>query len=100
MQVFFFFFLQTFFTREDHMENWPLVMYFSPWAPEPSSVKLLHLILKLIFISCETLQVCARMSPSSRVNVYVYKNCKYAQTYTLQLSCKVSVFPIISGTIS
>ena len=69
VQVFFFFFLQTFFTREDHMENWPLVMYFSPWAPEPSGVKLFHLILKLIFISCKMLQVCTRMSLSSWISV-------------------------------
>lgn len=71
VQVFFFFFLQTFFTHEDHMENWPLVMYFSPRAPEPSGVKLLHLILRLIFISCKMLQVCTRMSLSSRVCVCV-----------------------------
>lgn len=58
--TFFLLLLQTFFTREDHMENWPLVMYFSPWAPEPSGVKLLHLSLKLIFIRCKTLQVCTK----------------------------------------
>lgn len=89
VQVFFFFFLQTFFTREDHVENWPLVTYFSPRAPEPSSIKLLHLILKLIFISCKTLQVCTRMSLSSRVNVYVYKEgLRYTQTYALRWAPK------------
>lgn len=67
VQVFSFFFLQTFFTREDHMESWPLVMHFSSRAPEPSGVKLLHLILRLIFISCKMLQVCARTSLSSHV---------------------------------
>lgn len=86
---FFFFFLQTFFTREDHVENWPLVTYFSPRAPEPSSVKLLHLILKLIFISCKTLQVCTRTSLSSGVNVYVYKGgLRYTQTYALRWAPK------------
>lgn len=68
------------------MENWPLVMYFSPRAPEPRGVKLLHLILKLIFISWKMLQVCTRMSLSS--HVCAQKGFKYTQTYTLQLAGK------------
>lgn len=67
---FFFFFLQTFFTHEDHMENWSLVMHFSSRAPEPSGVKLFHLVFKFIFISCKPLQVCIGMNLSSCKNVY------------------------------